>query len=95
MAYGAKIGALVWTVPILMYVSVISLWVRGEPKSVLANLCFYSFGTTLVNAVAGVLIGLMILGISEFVAAIGVSLATSVALGYTYHRIHHWLRTAA
>lgn len=47
--YGAKIGALVWTVPILLYVSLISLWVRGESKNVLANLCFYSFGTTLVN----------------------------------------------
>lgn len=92
--YGAKIGALAWTVPILLYVSIISLWLQGKPKNVLSDFCFYSFGTTLVNAVAGLLIGLIILGFSNnFIAAIGVSIVTSAVLGYTYHQLHHLLST--
>lgn len=86
--YGPKIGALVWLFPILMTVSILGQWYRGVPKYELAQLCFASFGTTLVNAVVGVLIGFLILFIPGSVWwPVLIAAALSVGIGFVYHTV--------
>lgn len=86
--YGADIGALVWLFPILMTVSVLGQWYRGVPKYKLAQLCFDSFGTTLVNAVVGVLIGFLILAMPGSIWwPVLVAIAMTLGIGYVYHKV--------
>lgn len=85
--YGPNIGALVWLFPILMTVSIIDQWYRGVPKYELAQLCFASFGTTLVNAVVGVLIGYLILSMPGSVWwPVLVAAALTLGIGIVYHK---------
>jgi len=86
--YGADIGALVWLFPILLAVSVLGQWYRGMPKYKLAQLCFDSFGTTLVNAIVGVLIGYLILSLSGSVWwPVLIAAVISLGIGAVYRRV--------
>ena len=86
--YSADIGALVWLFPILLSVSVLGQWYRGVPKYKLAQLCFDSFGTSLVNAVVGVIIGFLILLMPGSVWwPVLIAIAMSLGIGYVYHKV--------
>ena len=88
IAYGPSVGALAWVVPVLLYVSVAALRYQGQTREQLAKLCFDSFGTTVVNAMTGVLLGVLILVVPGPVAwALLTSLVLSIAIGYGYHRL--------
>ncbi len=85
--YGPEIGALVWVYPILLMVSVVSQWHKGQSKREVAQLCFASFGTTLVNAVMGVMLGVLVLTMSGSIWwAVAASMAVGLFVGYGYHR---------
>lgn len=58
--YGAKLGSLVWVFPALLYVSLISLRYQGQTSQQLAQVCFSSFPTTVVNAFSILLLGYLI-----------------------------------
>lgn len=86
--YGPDVGALVWVYPILLMVSVVAQWHKGQSKREVAQLCFASFGTTLVNAVMGVLLGVLVLMMSGSIWwAVAVSIVVGLFVGYGYHRL--------
>lgn len=86
--YGPKIGSLVWLFPILMTVSVIGQWYRGVPKSKLAQFCFDRFGTTIVNAVVGVLIGFLILSMTGNVWwPVFIAIVIGLGIGVVYYNV--------
>ena len=85
LLFGPEIDALAWTIPLLMIVSVVTLRYSGSSKRMLANLCFSSFWTTLINAVAGVILGVLILSVPGnigWAVAISVLLNIGIAAGY-------------
>lgn len=85
LLFGPEIGALAWTIPLLMIVSVVTLRYSGSSKRMVAKLCFSSFWTTLINAVAGVMLGLLILSVPGnigWAVAISVLLNIAIAAGY-------------
>ena len=84
--YGPDIGALVWVVPILTYVSIVAQRYLKVPLRDQAQFCFASFGTTIINAFTGVIFGLLILALpANLPLAIIVSLISSLLIGYAYH----------
>jgi hypothetical protein len=88
ITYGPSIGALVWLYPILLMVSVVSQWYKGESKTEVAQLCFDSFGTTIVNAIMGVLLGVLILVMpGSMWWAVIASIVVGLGVGYGYHRL--------
>ena len=94
--YGPNIGALVWLFPILMTVSILGQWYRGVPKYKLAQLCFDSFGTTLVNAIVGVLIGFLIVSLPGSIWwPVLIAALVSLVIGTVYHKLFHGASPAA
>lgn len=88
VAYGPSTGALVWIFPILLYVSAVALSFQGHGRALIANLCFASFGTTIVNAFTGVILGMLVLFLpGNIIWAVLASIVTSVLIGYGYHRL--------
>lgn len=87
LLFGPQIGALAWTIPLLMIVSVVTLRYSGCSKRMVARLCFSSFWTTLINAVAGVILGLLILSVPGNIGwAVLVTILLNVAVSAGYYK---------
>ena len=87
LLFGPQIGALAWTIPLLMIVSVVTLRYSGSSKRMVARLCFSSFWTTLINAVAGVILGLLILSVPGNIGwAVLVTILLNVAVSAGYYK---------
>ena len=88
VAYGPSVGALVWVLPILLYVSAVTMRFQGHSRKLIAELCFDSFGTTIVNAFTGVILGLCVLMIPGNIWwAVLVSVIVSITMGFGYHHL--------
>jgi hypothetical protein len=70
-----------------MIVSVVTLRYSGSSKRMVARLCFSSFWTTLINAVAGVILGLLILSVPGNIGwAVLVTILLNVAVSAGYYK---------
>ena len=86
--YGPKIGALIWVFPILLYVSVVGLVLEGQTTKQLADFCYASFPTTLVNACSILVLAWLIMMFpGKLWAALLSSIAICLAVGYAIHRL--------
>ncbi len=85
--FGPQVGALIWTIPLLMIVSVMTLRYSGNSKRMVAQLCFSSFWTTLINAIAGVILGVLVLTVPGDIGwAVGVSVIINIGVAFGYYK---------
>ena len=57
---GPSVGALIWVFPILLYVSLAGMAATGETTARMAQFCYSSFPTTMVNAISILLLGWLV-----------------------------------
>ncbi len=81
--YGPAVGAIIWVYPLLLYVSAIAMDAQGQPSRNIANFCYASFPTTVVNAVSALILGVLITRMPDRVGyAVLASIAISTVIGF-------------
>jgi hypothetical protein len=81
--YGPAVGAIIWVYPLLLYVSAIAMSAQGQPSKTIADFCYASFPTTVINAISALILGLLITHMPDHVDyAVLASIAISTVVGF-------------
>lgn len=87
--FGPQVGALVWVFPVLLYVALVGMAVEGQSTQRMAQFCYSSFPTTLVNAVSILVLGWLVTHFpSEVWKALLASIVICTAFGVGIHHFH-------
>jgi len=75
--FGPQVGALVWVFPVLLYVALVGMAAEGQSTQKMAQFCFSSFPTTLVNAISILVLGWLV---TQFPGSVWKALLASIAI---------------
>lgn len=75
--FGPQVGALVWVFPVLLYVALVGMAAEGESTQKMAQFCYSSFPTTLVNAISILILGWLV---TRFPGSVWKALLASIAI---------------
>lgn len=87
--FGPQVGALVWVFPVLLYVALVGMAAKGESTQKMAQFCYSSFPTTLVNAISILVLGWLVTRFPDAVwKALLASIAICTAIGLGIRHFH-------